>query len=206
MTATENSGGATPGEVAIGHPLAPAVLGLLSTQPMHPYEMLRTIRQHEIGYRGRVNIGSLYNVVGALERRNLVEAIGVQRAGRRPPRTIYRITESGAVEFHACLERMLTTSDQSWSPLAPIRWLPPDRVTALLRGRRQYLARRIADLDAVIHSSSDSGLPAPVMVEAEFERHMLDAEAQFVTALAERLEALREVGGERFSGRARHLR
>ncbi|MEU6586596.1 helix-turn-helix transcriptional regulator [Nocardia sp. NPDC046763] len=188
--------------MAIGNPLGSVVLGLLLTRPMHPYEILQMLRR---GCTVGVSAGSLYNVVAALERRKFVEATGSERSGRRPPRTVYRITAAGTTEFHAHLEHMLCTpekiGDQWRLSLASIRWLPPDRATELLRTRQRRLRQRIADLGTMIQNLSDGDLPASLTVEIEYERHMADAELRFVADLADRLvsadtERGRDVEGE----------
>ena len=62
------------------NPLALAVLLCLTERPMHPYEVATTLRQRQKHESVRLNYGSLYAVVGSLERRGLIAAAG-DRAG-----------------------------------------------------------------------------------------------------------------------------
>ena len=51
------------------NPLALAVLMCLYERPMHPYEVATTLRQRHKNESVRLNYGSLYAVVGSLEKR-----------------------------------------------------------------------------------------------------------------------------------------
>jgi len=83
--------------------LALAVLSYLSRQPMHPYELARTLRENDDGRSIKFNHGSLYMVVGQLEKAGFVAAQGSDREGNRPERTVYAITDDGRAELHGWL-------------------------------------------------------------------------------------------------------
>src|SRR5690625_5147481 len=76
-------------------PLSISVLALLNERPMHPYEMYQLLLERHEDRVVKVRPGSLYHVVERLEQRGLVEATGTERAGNRPERTTYAITETG---------------------------------------------------------------------------------------------------------------
>src|SRR5580704_16507664 len=80
-------------------PLALAVLVCLFERPMHPYEVAQTLRTRAKHESVRLNYGSLYAVVEALEKRGLISARETVREGKRPERTIYEITDGGAREM-----------------------------------------------------------------------------------------------------------
>src|SRR5947209_689821 len=85
-----------------------AVLGLLTEQPRHPYEMQRLMRdRHKDFARGKDR--SFYDAVERLQRRGLIESIETARAGNRPERTVYRITEAGVEDFDLRLRELLAT-------------------------------------------------------------------------------------------------
>src|SRR6516164_7437408 len=71
------------------------VLCLLRERPMHPYEMQRLIRQRHNDAFLDLKRGSLYHAIERLERAGLIEVVETSREGRRPERTVYRLTESG---------------------------------------------------------------------------------------------------------------
>src|SRR6201987_3726942 len=81
------------------NPLALAVLVCLCEKPMHPYEVAQTLRQRAKQESVRLNYGSLYAVVEALEKRGLIKATGTIREGKRPERTVYEITDDGSREM-----------------------------------------------------------------------------------------------------------
>ncbi len=66
---------------------------------MHPYEVAQTQRGRAKHESIRLNYGSLYGVVDGLEARGLIRARETVRAGRRPERTIYELTDAGAREL-----------------------------------------------------------------------------------------------------------
>src|SRR5580704_11408855 len=83
----------------ISNPLALAVLACLYERPMHPYEMATTMRARNKDGSIKLNYGSLYSVVDALHRGELIDAQETTRQGRRPELTVYRITDTGVHEL-----------------------------------------------------------------------------------------------------------
>lgn len=75
--------------------LALSILELLDERPMHPYELASTMRDRHHDEFIRLNFGSLYHTVDALERDGRIEPVEREKEGRRPERTIYRLTDSG---------------------------------------------------------------------------------------------------------------
>ena len=67
------------------NPLALAVLACLYERPMHPYEVAQTLRSRAKHESIRLNYGSLYSVVEALEAKGLIEPAGDGPRGP-PPR------------------------------------------------------------------------------------------------------------------------
>src|SRR3712207_2175268 len=83
----------------VSNPLALAVMALLYERPMHPYEMVSTLRERAKHEAIKLRYSSLYSVVEALEREALISPRETIREGRRPERTIYGLTEAGRIEF-----------------------------------------------------------------------------------------------------------
>src|SRR6266702_7318595 len=83
----------------VGNLLALAVLSYLSQQPMHPYELGRTLREHDDERSIRFNHGSLYMVIGQLAKAGFVAGQETSRAGQRPERTVYALTDAGRDEL-----------------------------------------------------------------------------------------------------------
>src|SRR5213082_2812156 len=72
-----------------------AVLSLLRERPMHPYEILRLLKERHKDDVLVLKRGSLYNAIRRLEGAQFIEALETTRNGRRPERTTYRLTEAG---------------------------------------------------------------------------------------------------------------
>lgn len=173
------------------NPLALAVLALLWERPMHPYEMSMTLRERGKDESVRLNFGSLYSVVDSLEKHGLVAAASTERAGNRPPRTVYRITEEGSREVVDWLSDLLRTPTKEFpqfeAALSFLPLLPPDDAVRLLRLRVVALERRQAALRGALDEALAQGLPPIFTVESEFEGAVLRAELDFVTDLVTRL-------------------
>src|SRR5215472_3360273 len=85
------------------------VLVFLRLRPMHPYELQSIIRLTHKDDFLQLNPGSLYNSIERLLQAGLIEAAETTRSGKRPERTVYRITEQGGVEAIKWLRELLET-------------------------------------------------------------------------------------------------
>src|SRR6516162_10501112 len=83
------------------------VLCLLYTRPMHPYEMQRLIREWHKDEFLDLKRGSLYHAIDRLRRAGLIDPVETSREGRRPERTVYRLTEQGQRETLVWLRELL---------------------------------------------------------------------------------------------------
>jgi DNA-binding PadR family transcriptional regulator len=163
-----------------------AVLGVLAQRPMHRYEIATTIREQGKDGDMAVKWGSLYTVVGGLERRGLVEATGTDREGARPERTTYRITAAGRHEMADWTRELLASPEREPSRFAAglsmLGALAPDEALALLRDRLGRLDARIAEQRAAV-AGWTSTVPRLFLVEDEYGVAMLQAEADWLRAL-----------------------
>src|SRR5262245_5422301 len=112
-----------------------SVLCLLRERPMHPYEMQRVIRQRRNDEFLGLKRGSLYHAIRRLEQGGFITPVETQRDGRRPERTVYRITEQGQVEIRAWLRELIAKpgrdSNQFFAALSYLPHLPPEDVAEL---------------------------------------------------------------------------
>src|SRR5579863_4818609 len=93
----------------VSNPLALAVMACLTEHPMHPYEMATTLRERGKDQSIKLNYGSLYTVVEALQQHGLIAARETERAGKRPERTVYRLTDAGRMELLDWVSELLST-------------------------------------------------------------------------------------------------
>jgi DNA-binding PadR family transcriptional regulator len=178
-----------------GNPLALAVLACLTERPMHPYEMAATMRTRGQDASIRLNYGSLYGVVESLLKRGLIEEQEVMRDGRRPERTVYRITDDGRAEVDTWLAELLGSAAKEFpqfeAGLSLMGVLPPERVVDLLDRRVVALQERLSELDAIVAAATGNGVPRLFLAEMDYERALVDADCEFTEQLARDIESER---------------
>jgi DNA-binding PadR family transcriptional regulator len=170
----------------VGNLLALAVLALAAERPMHPYEMARLLKERGKEHSIDIKWGSLYTVVGNLERHGLIEATETVREGRRPERTVYRITDAGRAEMQDWLRELIGTPEKEYprfeAALSLLPGLSPDEV-------EQLLAQRLSSLDAEFARQErmlaewGRRLPRLFLIESDYAVAMLRAEADWVRSL-----------------------
>ncbi|WP_433164183.1 helix-turn-helix transcriptional regulator [Kribbella sp. CA-247076] len=177
----------------VGNPLAFAVLGSLSERPMHPYEISTMLKSRGKDQSIKLNYGSLYSVVAALEKNGFVEARETIREGNRPERTVYQLTDAGQQEFADWLAELIGTPTREFHPLeAGLAYLPgldPDRAVELLEQRATAVEAEIEQFDAAHERMASIEFPRLFWVESEFRLALLKAEAAYVRQLAEEIRS-----------------
>src|ERR1700722_2711461 len=177
---------------ARSNPLALGVLVCLYERPMHPYEIAQTLRSRAKHESVRLNYGSLYGVVDSLERRHLIRAGETVREGRRPERTVYAITDSGARELTDWLSELLAAPvkefPQFMAALSFLGALPPEEALEALRQRATALEIRLAHVRGEHTVAADLGVSRFFRLEGEYEERLLDAELDFVRELIEDID------------------
>jgi len=166
--------------------LALALLSLLAQQPMYPYEMAQTLRTRGKDRTIRINWGSLYTVVQNLEKHGFIEAAGINREGRQPERTTYRITERGMAELRDWLRELLSEPDDQPTPFAAALSeggiLPPAEMAELLAQRLARLDKANAAHEAELTVWNER-LPRILLIESDYELAMRKAQADWVRGL-----------------------
>lgn len=175
------------------NPLALAVLVTLYERPMHPYEVAQTLRTRAKQESVRLNYGSLYAVVEALEKRGLVEARETVREGKRPERTVYGITDEGASEMIDWMTELIRVPEKEYpkfmAGLSFLAALTPEDALRALRTRAEVLTFRLAQVRGGIRVARDVGLPRLFGLESEYEEQQMEAELHFVQGLVKDIES-----------------
>jgi DNA-binding PadR family transcriptional regulator len=175
------------------NPLALAVLTCLYERPMHPYEMAQTLRSRAKHESVRLNYGSLYGVVESLERQGLVRATETFREGRRPPRTVYEVTDAGRSEMYDWLSELLSVPIKEFpqyeAALSFLPGVPPDEAVALLRQRCDAIEIRLDQMQASHDVATKRGLPRLFSIEGEYEMALLRTELEFTRSLVADIES-----------------
>jgi DNA-binding PadR family transcriptional regulator len=179
------------GKRKVGNLLALAVLSSLSQQPMHPYELGRTLREHGDARSIKFNHGSLYMVIQQLAKAGFVAEQETSRDGQRPERTVYALTDAGRDELRDWLRELVEQPQHEYpafvAALSLIAALPPGEVLGLLRARLERIARQQAEARALIDTSLADGVPGLFLIEEEYRLAVLEAESAFVGRLIERI-------------------
>lgn len=175
----------------VGNLLALAVLSYLRQRPMHPYELGRTLRDHGDDRSIKFNPGSLYMVVDQLARAGFIAAQETSRAGQRPERTVYALTDAGRDELRDWLRELVEQPQHEYSAfvaaLSLIGALPPSHVLDLLRRRRSRIGELEGQARGLVDSSLASGVPGLFLIEEEYRIALLQAESMFVDGLIRRI-------------------
>lgn len=172
-------------------PLGLAVLMLLWESPMHPYQMHRMLRERRKEDVLDVRSAAIYRLVERLEVAGLIAPLGTSREGRRPERTVYRITDEGRELSDRWLREMLSTRAREYpsfpAAISLAGVLPPDVVARAL-GRRaaeieESLARTEEELQSVRHR-----LARVHLLEVEHAQAVLGAEMEWLRAVVRDIE------------------
>ncbi len=123
------------------------LLGILNTHSLHGYELNELLKSAANGIHiGKANA---YQILAKLEKDGLI-AGHEERIDKRPPRTVYTITEAGQVEFSRLLQERLAEYQPLEYPdgisLNFMNVLPPEVAVPLLEQRATRLAARCATL------------------------------------------------------------
>src|SRR5215212_1873202 len=177
----------------VSNPLALAVMALLYERPMHPYEMVTLMRERGKHESVRLRYSSLYSVVSALEREELIAPRETVREGRRPERTVYEITDAGRKEFLTWLRELLREPVKEYTQFAAglsyLPGLPPEEAMALLEERVGRLEAETGEMRSRLDYARERyNLPRLFLVESEHELMLREAELEWVRGLIKDME------------------
>ncbi|WP_040833917.1 PadR family transcriptional regulator [Nocardia brevicatena] len=176
----------------VGNLLALAVLSAMVDRPMHRYEIAATLRERGKERDMDIKWGSLYTVVQNLAKAGFLEVVGSERAGARPERVIYRITEAGRAELldwtRELIAEPVPEQRRFVAGLSILGVLPPDEVAELLGRRLSALDGQIAEVRRELEEHARV-LPRLFLMETEYGLAMLEAEAEWARSLRAELEA-----------------
>ncbi len=158
---------------------------------MHPYEMQQRIRDWHKDEFLDLRRGSLYHSIERLHRQGAIESVETTRSGRRPERTIYRLTDAGERQMFQWLEEMLAKPlrepTQFFAALSFLPHLTPEAVLTQLRQRTALLETEITELSAVLKTMIPK-IGRLVLIEVEYARAMRRAELAWVRSFRKELE------------------
>jgi DNA-binding PadR family transcriptional regulator len=181
-------------------PLALSILELLNERPMHPYELAATMRARHHDEFIRLNFGSLYHTVETLERDGWIVPAEREKEGRRPERTIYRLTEAGRNVLLRVVGDILAEPRREYPHFAAglmfMHHLDSKVAVEGLERRSQALHATITKLSQILDELHASGHTRLTVIELEHKIAMLQAERAWANKIA------REIADGRLEWRA----
>lgn len=174
-------------------PLALSILELLNERPMHPYELAATMKSRHHDEFIRLNFGSLYHTVDVLERNGWIVPVEREKEGRRPERTIYRLTGSGHDVLLSVITDILAQPRREYTHFAAglmfMHHLEARDAAEHLRQRAVMLSGLAAKLSRILHELLTQGHQRLQLIELEHKIAMLEAERAWVLGLADEISA-----------------
>jgi DNA-binding PadR family transcriptional regulator len=170
-------------------PSAPAltVLSLLNAAPLHPYGMQRLIKLW--GKDQVVNIGqraNLYKTIKRLHEAGLIAVRQTERDQQYPERTVYELTDEGRRVGVEWLRDMLSTARNEFpefpAALSFAMLLGPTDTRTALEQRERQVRERLAELGKELEGY-EANLPRVTVLETEYQRAVLAAEADWLAAV-----------------------
>jgi DNA-binding PadR family transcriptional regulator len=171
----------------VSNPLALAVLACLAERPMHPYEMASTLRERHKDDAIKLNYGSLYSVIEALCRHQFIVPKETIKDGKRPERTVFKLTESGSHEHSDWLSELLAEPTKEFTHFAAglslMPGLPPEEAAALLQRRCEMLELGLARARSVLGYTREKKLARLFVIDREYDAMLRQAELEWTRAL-----------------------
>lgn len=84
-----------------------ALLGLLSEKPMYPYEIEKSVWEHDMRYWTEISLSSIYKVLEKLEKKLLVD-VNLEVTETNKVKKIYTLTEKGTKELREKVTEILS--------------------------------------------------------------------------------------------------
>jgi len=172
--------------------LSLAVLELLAEAPMHPYEMKQKMQERGHERAIPLKAASIYDTVERLFKAGFIEPVVTNREGRRPERTIYRLTQAGAQELDSWLRQLLGEPSREYPRFAAaLMFLGALRrkedAIAVLKRRSSALEAQIAAAVEMMRGVPHD-LPRLFVIEEEYAQAMRRAELEWLRSTITELE------------------
>jgi DNA-binding PadR family transcriptional regulator len=154
---------------------------------MHPYEILRLLKERHKEEVLVLKRGSLYHAIDRLLAAGHIEALDTRRQGRRPERTTYRLTEAGQHHLVDGLRRLVAVPRHEASEFtAAMSFLvhlgPRDALAGLDERSRQLEAELALTDEQMAYALGIAGRVN--LLETEYKQAMRRAELGWIRGLA----------------------
>jgi DNA-binding PadR family transcriptional regulator len=168
------------------------ILGLLSESgPMHGHQIRRTGELTNAEVWGGITGGAIYAELRRLDGEGLVHPVREEQVGRRPARTIYKITDEGRLELVVQREQALDAIFPSADPVSVVllfaAGLDAAELHERLGARRQKIEAQLTAMTEERNRLTKAGFLSPMAIDC-FRRGevRLDAELRWHDEFEER--------------------
>lgn len=170
------------------------MLGELARRgPMHGHQIRRAAQIDHLDLWTDVKPGSLYGALQRMDAEGLVRQVRTEQEGRRPPRTVYEITEEGRHELEllraATLREARLIPDPIDLALGHVHGMSEDTARAALEVRQASLTHQ---LQSMLHVRTEAEPFLSAMEKQIFEHTIrrLRLEQEWLGEVLEQLSAL----------------
>jgi DNA-binding PadR family transcriptional regulator len=150
------------------------------------------LRDRHIGAVVKLRGGSLYDAIARCHQAGLIEPVDRNRAGARPERTVYRLTDAGQKTLKTLVNRYVGTVGEEFpefpAGLAHLLHLDRDEATARLHERRRSLVARVAETEAALAGAREAGIPRVVLLETEYAQLLRHTEITWLSEITRAIE------------------
>jgi DNA-binding PadR family transcriptional regulator len=173
-------------------PVAVAVLALLVERPMHPYEMLQTLRERHEDVALPVSIGSLYHAVTRLAEMGYVRSTKAEHVGNRPERTTYEILDRGRETMRSRLYELLAAptrlSQADHAGIGELHNLSVSEAVSALDARIAALDGLIAEHSALLAEAHSRNVDDIYLLYGSYATSQQHHEREWMTILRARIQ------------------
>ena len=164
--------------------LALAILELLAEGPKHPYEIRQHMHQRGTERAIPTKAASVYDTVERLTQARFIEPVLVNREGRRPERTIYRLTAAGADELESWLRQLIEEPSREYPRFgAALMFVGAlrhkEEAIKALETRAAAFEEEIENVDSMLRGLPPF-LPRLFAIEDEYAQAMRRAELEWI--------------------------
>ena len=169
-----------------------ALLGLLSEQPMHPYQIEQQVKYRDMRFWAGLSMSSIYKLLRDLEKDGLVKRNDKISSENRL-RKLYTISAEGKKALRAKLIALLSEPEHTrWQIDIGIynsNLLPAKTVRSSLEQYRSALKEKIVGYKALLTFLQDSGCPPHRFSVATRPVFLLKGEIKWVDSVLSTLSA-----------------
>ena len=168
------------------------ILGVLSTEPLHGYDVRRTLEEWHAEQWAHVAYGSIYSALSKMADEGIVEVVGAVTGSRGAGRITYAITDRGRQEFMRLLRDYWWGEQPAIDPfqvaLTFMDRLPRDEVLAALRQRAARSRAFLVGWETTWPAIHPPDLPRFMIENRRLDIMHVEAETRWIEEVIDQIE------------------